>query len=178
MLAAEKGRWRRENGFFRELSLFIQRHLERGKGSVEEGGVGRCPRMALRGRELTLKVYKKRWRRSDGVGRGKGRKGERGEGENSKYLCSPCTKPVAIPWGGVRGDLGVLSPDAVRGERGGEPSEPPACDVLPLPRSSFPSWGMGEEPTSTPRSERLSSRAHVTMSVLSSKGRGNLPPVQ
>ena len=44
-LAAEEGWWRGEDGVLRELPLFVQRHLERGQGSVEEGGVARLPRM-------------------------------------------------------------------------------------------------------------------------------------
>ena len=70
----------------------------------------------------------------------------------------------------------MLSPEAVRGDRGGEPSGPEGS-VLVFPRSSLLSWGMGEEPASpTPRSGLVSSRVHVTMSVFSSNGRGNLPP--
>ena len=92
---------------------------------------------------------------------------------------SPCAMPAATPWGGVRGDFGVLSPEAVRGERGGDTSDPTGRDVLLLLRSSLPSWGMGEEPGSTvTRSARVNSRVQVTMSVFSSNGRGNLPSAQ
>ena len=81
-------------------------------------------------------------------------------------------------WGGVRGDLGVLSPEAVRGERGGEPSEPAGRDILLLLRSSFPSEILGDDPPSTTTLSALAtSRAHVAMSVLSSMARGNLPSV-
>lgn len=86
--------------------------------------------------------------------------------------------PVATPCGGgVNGDFGVFSPEAVSGERGGELSGPAEIDVLLLLRSC--SRTKGEEFVSpTTRSVRVTSRAHVTMSVFSSNGRGNLPSVK
>ena len=74
------------------------------------------------------------------------------------------------------GDLGVLPPDAVRGERGGLASMPGGGLVLLL-SSILVSCVMGEaEASLTFLSALVSNLVHVTMSVLSSNGRGNFPP--
>ena len=81
--------------------------------------------------------------------------------------------------GGVSGDFGVLSPEAMRGERGGEPSGPDWRDTLLLLRSSFPSAILGDDPASmTTLSALATSLAHVTMSVFNSFALGNFPSEQ